>query len=443
MKCSHNNYYRNKGKLLAKVGMVQKSIKITDKNDTDSVSQQECFLRCLKKIETKSNFGILGKRIRSLLTRIRLEPQKVDDGQEHYAILDNQHSGGPDRRAIIGIRTKGCSYARSYWGGCSVCGHVSSTLWNESFSELEITNDFMRSIEAVRKSKVRTVCLYTSGSFFDPYELSISIRKKILIEISAIPSVRSIVIESLPPFITPENLYNMRAIVPNKKIILGIGLDSSDDIVRSILFQRQIPLSDYVSAIQLCQQFNIGTTGYVVLGHPLMRISDSIADSAASIRWLFTMGISKVSIEPIALQPSTIQQYLWTKGLYKLPTIWDIVSLLQACQSTLINHPNDITLGGQIFTPLPSASLSVCESCCKHAMETISFLPKFLWAGIPLEFSGECCTSIYSSPSDSLDYNRLLVYANKILDQSKRAVRLPSLQIMEANNRKELTSVIY
>ena len=60
--------------------------------------------------------------IRQILTNIRRRVGKTDDGPKHWMVIgDNLFRSA--KRAIIGIPTRGCSYARTSTGGCAVCGH--------------------------------------------------------------------------------------------------------------------------------------------------------------------------------------------------------------------------------------------------------------------------------------------------------------------------------
>lgn len=229
--------------------------------------------------------------IRKILALIRKSPKKIDDGPEHYRILDNQKDSSI-QRAVIGIPTRGCSYARTPWGGCAVCGHVSSILWSHNIEQQSILSDFAKSLGSVLESAPEILCLYTSGSFLDESELSISVRNRILEVVADVPSIKAVAIESLPYYLSEQVLDDFARRLPGKKIRIGIGLDSSCSVLRSTLYQRAIPLSKYQAAVEMCKMRGISTTAYVVLGNPLLSAwgsgsGHSLFNRGCLLAWLF------------------------------------------------------------------------------------------------------------------------------------------------------------
>ena len=342
--------------------------------------------------------------LRATLAALRDIHVKINDGPTHYQILNDQPSQSDNLlRAVIGIPTRGCSYARTAWGGCAVCGHVSSMLWGALEESDAIVVDFEQSLGAILKASPQVLCLYTSGSFLDQHELPLSARNRILSYVAEIESVETVVIESLPHFISAHALDELCERLGGKQIRIGMGLDSSRDFIRTILYQRNIPTSNYQIAIELCQAYEIQTTAYIVLGNPLLSPETARADTIRSIEEAFSFGFSEVSIEPIALQPSTLQDAFQRSGLYEPPTIWDVVAVLNSLPKRIHLRADNLILGGQIFTPLPYASLSSCRECATKARMKVSFIRPEFWRGLPITDTRSCC--LFEGPAAVNDCN--------------------------------------
>ncbi len=362
----------------------------------------------------------LSVRIQDTLIAIRRVAPKVDNGHLHYSILEptGACSGvSPSRRAVIGIPTRGCSFARSQWGGCAVCGHVSSALWNRALSDDEIAKDFEFSLGRVLEHSPETICLYTSGSFLDDSELSRKARGRIVASISKLQTIKRIVIESLPQFITPRALDDILSTLRHSTLQIGIGVDSTDDFTREVLFQRTIPKRQFSKAISTCLARDIATTAYLVLGHPLLPPAAARADMAFSIEEAFALGFSHISVEPIALQPATLQHAFFAASLYDPPTIWDLVSVLNSVSRPVQQHLKNLTLGGQIFTPLPYATLTSCQDCLSQAMASLPFVGADFWSEFPISLPGECCVTKRELKIQEYQASHLLDLASRRLDE--------------------------
>lgn len=366
----------------------------------------------------------LSKRIRSELARIRGTCVKCDDGPSHSAVLTDRVSH--ICRAVIGIPTKGCSCATTAWGGCAVCGHLSSTLWQPSITTEAILSDVRLSLAAVAGRYPDTLCLYTSGSFLDADELDPDVRSSILRLVSSMPYVKTVAIESSPQFVTPEALDDVLSVIPNKSLTIGLGIDSTHDFVRHVLFQRHTTIHQYADAVSLCLQRSIPVTAYVVLGNPLLPRDAAVADTAQSVSDAFQMGATVVSIEPVALQPSTLQFALWQAGVFQIPSIWDVAAVVQRCEDAVKSPRHRLVLGGQVFTPLPIESLHSCSSCLARATKWACFDDALFWNSIPTTSHGRCCTASPPCPSHTIAPKDLVTHISGVLDRLPESFLFPS-----------------
>ncbi len=336
-------------------------------------------------VETRA----VSRRIQALLAAHRRQAPKIDDGEQHWAVVSD-HVGPSGLRGIVGIPTFGCAYARTGWGGCSVCGHASSMLWNGTLSNDEIVRDVQRSLSSLDAVRPAHICLYTSGSFLDDSELPPPVRQTIIASVQCRSWVNSISIESLPQFVTQRSLDQLRSYSGDLKIHLGMGVDSTDEFVRAVCFQRHIASRLYIKALQACNSMDVDATAYVVYKPPFLTEEEAVFDTAQSTAVALNWGFSRVSIEPVALQSGTLQQHLFDKGLYVPPTFWGVVSaVVQSC-ALGDDIATRLLLGGQVFTPLPTSVLRACEFCQSTARPLLA-AASTIFAGLPTKLHDDLC----------------------------------------------------
>lgn len=320
--------------------------------------------------------------IRSILSHYRASLYKANDGAKHWAVLNDYSSSPVVLRGIIGIPTVGCVFARTHWGGCSICGHVASTLWNSKIDYKEIIADVRKSLSALSRYKPPVICLYTSGSFLDHQELPHEVMMEILNEVKKRSWVRKIIIESLPQFIKKDVLLRITNVCPNISFSIGIGVDSCNEFIRYFCFLRHIPNYHYVEALSTCYEMGFQTIAYIVHKPPFLSTKESIFDTAESIVNSLRMGFSSISIEPIAIQAGTLQELLFSLNQYKPPTIFTVRSSI----AHSLEHVDKkelskrLILGGQVFTPLPYRTLNACNNCLDKVHKQLPFLSNFFEA---------------------------------------------------------------
>ncbi|MFX0005134.1 MAG: TIGR01210 family radical SAM protein, partial [Candidatus Hermodarchaeota archaeon] len=135
------------------------------------------------------------------------------------------------------LRTKGCSWALSKHGGCSMCGYYLDAAKRKISSSNLINqfdyafNDKLNEIESdIYKYNLK---LFNSGSFLDENEISKEVRNHIYNRISNVEKIEEVVIESRMEYITTDKLAEIRDTLNRKYLEIAIGLESVDDYVRN------------------------------------------------------------------------------------------------------------------------------------------------------------------------------------------------------------------
>ena len=219
-----------------------------------------------------------------------------------------------DSLTII-LRTKGCFWADKK--GCVMCGFSAES--SDLVSDDDIFNQFSY---AIKDKDVECVKIYTSGSFLDENEISIQVRKRIIEEFDK-KSIKKVVVESRPEFITMENLSML-----DDRFIIAIGLETANDYIRNKIINKGFTFSDYERACNQIHSLEMEVKTYLLLKPPFLIERDAISDTIWS--GLKCSEYSDyVSINPCNIQKNTRLERLWFERGYRPPRLWSCLEVLK------------------------------------------------------------------------------------------------------------------
>ena len=370
-------------------------------------------------------------QLSELLAEYRSLAHKQDDGFRHWAIYEDSLAGTIQSRAVIGVPTRGCSFAMNKSKGCSVCGHACSSLWSPTVDMEDAYADFLSSFHALEPMHPPVLSIYTSGSFLDTRELPKRLRNLILSKVAEANWVRQIYFESLPQFVDEATLSEIQSIVGDRDISIGMGLDSADEQVRHMCFLRRIPTTLFRNAVLLCKRFGINTVAYIVHMPPFLSEEESVFDTANSIKNALAMHFDKVSIEPTALQTGSLQTLLARVGLYTPPTFWSVVSAIEAARELIGGElESTINLGGQVFTPLPESVLTACKHCIHTAQEKNEHLYLRLFRGLNVTEHGSHCGRLRITPPKAVETSMLPAKISQVVREARARLNSTTLAFL-------------
>lgn len=284
---------------------------------------------------------------RDIITSVSLK-----DGFAHF-----------DGRVIIGLRTRGCSWARSPSGGCTHCKIPFSQICS-----LESDNIFGQFIEDFSKYDFKeypVLCLYTPGSFFDDDEILPHTRAKILEVISKEKSIKRLSLESRPDLISEGKIAILRDILPNTEIEVGLGLDSANGRIRNLFINKGLLFESYLSACDILNKLGIIVVTYILIKPPFLTESEAIIDAIRSAKKAFKSGSSIVSFELMSVQEDTIVYQLYKDELYCTPWLWSVIEIVKEVSSL-----GEIRIG-QFFYPPAVRYASNCDKCTPETLQKI------------------------------------------------------------------------
>lgn len=320
----------------------------------------------------------LRRRIREAMLRIRATTPRTDltanppwqaKGVEGFwpGTLD----GHPTQRVIIYLRSSGCDWAigRPQGGlpvfktGCLDCVHsVAGTTFGVPIPAAHYVRQFEDAFAAYDTPAYTTLCLYNEGNFYNEGELPREARVEILRSIGRRPNIRAVVLETLPRFLNDEVLAETRELLGDREVEIGIGLESSDPVVRDLCVNKPYTLEDFEAVVPLVQRYRAKVLAYILLRPAFLTEREALSDALETARYADRVGVDILSIEPINLSDHNMSGVLGRLGLHRAPWLWSVFEFVRKTYA-----PGRVRIGGDQYAPTYHNYAHNCEACTDRA----------------------------------------------------------------------------
>lgn len=306
-------------------------------------------------------------RQKALKSRLRLNEEQLESPTSFW--IKNErlfHEIGKELTIIL--RTKGCSWATSESGGCSMCGYIQDACI-EDVQDTQIIKQF----DYVLGNKIGEIStdpnnyilkIFNSGSFFDDDEISTNVRRNLYEKIAKIKKIKEVVFESRCEYITDEKLVEIREFLDKKYTEVAIGLETVDDYIRNNYINKGVFFDDFKDVVRRCKQYGIGVKAYLLFKPPFLNEQAAIDDCSRSLKELINLKINSISINPMNIQKNTLVEYLWFRGKYKTPWYY---SLFKCLKRTL--NQSDLNSTRILCDPSGAGTRRGIHNCLKRECE--------------------------------------------------------------------------
>ena len=316
----------------------------------------------LKKLKKALNRKVMDVRKRGNLTLKKTNPRYIEideiirsDGRRLF------------RMKVI-LMSNGCSIPT-----CTMCPFTNENNYN---NKEQSNNNLIEQVRSVLSpqgqiSKCQQVALYNDGSFFSPQEIP----NPILLEIGKLVSqsgIEVLTVESLPQFITKERLLPFLEVLGNVKLEVGIGLQSSNDIIREYCVNTSFSIEEFERSIDLLNSNNVQVKTYLMLKPPFLSEEEGVEDALTSMNYCIMNGLNYVTICPTRVSRNTLAWELLKSGYYKPPNLWSIVDVLNEQPKNLTTRIACINLKGTDFEAIYPDSCPKCAGSLIEALENFS-----------------------------------------------------------------------
>lgn len=282
------------------------------------------------------------KEIRETSLQERAHSRRIVQWTEEHRLRS-----GPGKALVCILPTRGCSWALSKSGGCSICGYIYDNPQEPNFEAiLKSFNQILKN--TITETEKFSLKLFTSGSFLDEKEIPKDIRKSILKTAAQYSQIEEIILESRPEYVTATILEDISKLVDINKVEIAIGLESANNKILKNSINKGFYWEDFVKATDKILAVGARVKAYLLFKPPFISEYDSIIDILESVTKLVELGVDTVSINAISIHRGTLLSQLFEKDLYRTPWLW---SLLHLCKTIKNNFPDlrlicDVVAGG-------------------------------------------------------------------------------------------------
>jgi archaeosine synthase beta-subunit len=225
-------------------------------------------------------------------------------------------------------------------GGCTAATCTMCPIPNEAYYGLKLhftPEDLLRQFQAAFDSEpidsYQLISVYNSGNWFTNREIPAAARQDIYQAIAR-STCEGIMVESLPQFITPQAIEEAKTYLGNKRLIVGIGLQSADDVVRNVCINTTCTREQFERASYLLWDHNYTPKVYLMVKPPFLTEREAVADAIGSIQYVAELGYEDVSICPTRIAPYTVVAELVKHRMFTSPSLWTVVDTLKRVSTT-------------------------------------------------------------------------------------------------------------
>lgn len=225
------------------------------------------------------------------------------------------------------LRTRGCTW--DYKHGCTMCGYFNDTAHRKVTAGQLVAQ--WRRLEPKLEGK-DVLKIYTGGSFSDATEVMPEAQQTIVREASK--HVRKITFEARPEYCTEETVGRMAEIAAENhcRIEVGIGLESSSDLVCHQAINKGYGFAEFVEAAEFCRDRGVLVKAYLLLKPPFLTEEETVEDMVQSIKDAAPYS-DVLSVNPTNVQKFTLVEKLWQNREYRPPWLWSVLEVLRRGKS--------------------------------------------------------------------------------------------------------------
>ncbi|MFG1519537.1 MAG: archaeosine biosynthesis radical SAM protein RaSEA [Thermoplasmataceae archaeon] len=251
----------------------------------------------------------------------KLMPENLDSGQNDRPVsvwkeLDRLN-GNREKTAVAIFRTTGCSWYN--FSSCSMCGYFNDVSRSVNASDLKKQIDFISD----QIGEVKSIKIFTSGSFLDPREIPLDVRDYFFNVIGH--RMDKVLIESRTEYLTDRNLAGLSDYAD--RIRIAIGVESTNDLIIRDSINKGTNYSKFLESAKTVRRMGFETRSYLLLKPPFISEVQAVRDTIRSVEMVSAYS-NDVSINPMNIQRNTYVEYLWKKGLYRPPRLWSLADVL-------------------------------------------------------------------------------------------------------------------
>lgn len=252
-----------------------------------------------------------------------------------------------------------CSYDKI--GCCTMCNYGTGN----PITSPNIIKEQLTFVLEKYKEKTNILLIGTNGSVLDTKSFQFDFLCNALKIVNTF-SYKTIIFETHFSTITLSVLQLLKELLPDKKIFIEAGLESSNDVVQKYCYAKRLPLDFVEKKIQIIHKLEMQVYINVILGAPFLSVKEQKQDCLDTIRWIIAHNCYAV-VFPLNIKPFTTIKYMYQKKIYYPISLWMLFDVLNSFSYTDLEHI-DVTwygnrLDGYIENGCETIFPQTCNSC--------------------------------------------------------------------------------
>ena len=270
-------------------------------------------------------------------------------------------------RWVLMLPGAGCSWAKQKNGGCHMCGFKHETkkyTFGLRFPSFVFSRLFAEGYEMVKDKKPALLAVFNGGSFLNDREIPSAFQVEICRRIRGIDSIKKLLIESRPEYITAGKIKLLISQLGEKRLIVGIGLECASDEIRKRSINKGFTAQNYEKAVMALKANGAQVLTYIFLKPIYLSEREAIEEAVESARYAFSVGSDFVIFNSALVQKGTRMEELYLKGEFTPPWLWSVVEVAKRAHNL-----GPIRIGDFNDEPSPIAGPKNCARCTPLLIE--------------------------------------------------------------------------
>lgn len=301
-------------------------------------------------------------------------PRENDDWR--YAVREQQVTMDPRPSAMrvltfVYFRSFGCRFDRA--GECNMCNYAAA--------ERVDTEGIVSSVrEAVGlRDHYDALGISPFGNMFDTSEVPAEAQRAIF-EMVAGTDADIFSCESRPETLTGPLIARATELTGGKRLFINLGLEAAHPWVQAHCVGKSLDAASYRAAVSALRAQGGFPVTNVLLGPPFLTEEEAIESAADTIRWALSQGSHLCVLFPSNVKGWTLQEWLWERGMYRVPSLWSLIEVLRRIGPDLTRSvalswysatPDDPHRRGQVSDPLREAP-TTCPRCRDQVVDGLT-----------------------------------------------------------------------
>jgi archaeosine synthase beta-subunit len=282
-----------------------------------------------------------------------------------YSVADRKMT----TRWTLMLPGSGCEYWKKS-GGCTMCGFKNST---EKYSHGRLYPScvfkalYWLAEKSANKLLPDELAVYNGGSFWNDREIPRNFQNYLYRLVSANGTLQRLMFETRCEYINEQKIRIALEALGNKKLTVGIGLESQDDFVRNKLIRKGLSKKEFESKVGMLRRAGADVLAYVFLKPLGLTEEEALKEAISTIKYAVDVGVSRIDLSCAFIQAGTKMSESFFNGTYSPPSLWTILEIIKQTE----DYGWPVNIGGFTDEPPPLAIPANCPNCSPQIYDSI------------------------------------------------------------------------